>query len=516
MYAFATLLTSDSYLPGALTLAHSLRSHNTQHDICVLVPPTALSQETLAALYRIFTKVIYVAELTSGAAEGLELLGRPELGVTFTKLHVFDPSVMAYERVVFMDADSFVLRNVDELFDYLNEGACFAAAADVGWPDIFNSGVFCARPSTELFSALIAASENGSFDGGDQGLLNSFFSSWSGFSYGVGAKANSQFRAVRLPFIFNLTPSAVYSYLPAYMRFRDDVAVVHFAGTIKPWRTMRFSDGSVRDQQTEAGSLHGAWWRVYDALMEKWRQEYGNNLGMGESGLGTSFGGFGVDDSGASRRYMRPPTSNPTEGALGSIRYDWNASEVDASRPLSPTADFEMWAMTPDGTTGEPPNLRGRRSSVEPSALVAPILLTAPGGSERRKSKSMQRMRPTSPSAASPMADVGSPSSSTPAPTPSAPSPSASASTPTTPPRLDGAAPAGRGRYEWDPKDLPRPRSTTPARSPIDGPVATPPRVETVPSEDYLDALDEEGLPFKATLKEEGRSRTSSVSAEAN
>jgi len=39
---------------------------------------------------------------------------------------------------VFLDADTLVLDNVDELF----ERPELAAAPDVGWPDCFNSGVF--------------------------------------------------------------------------------------------------------------------------------------------------------------------------------------------------------------------------------------------------------------------------------------------------------------------------------------------------------------------------------------
>lgn len=95
-----------------------------------------------------------------------------------------------------------MLQNCDELF----EREEFSAAPDVGWPDCFNSGVFVYRPSQETFDRLLAfAMEQGSFDGGDQGVLNSFFNDW--------AIANI---ARHLPFIYNMVATAVYSYLPAY------------------------------------------------------------------------------------------------------------------------------------------------------------------------------------------------------------------------------------------------------------------------------------------------------------
>jgi alpha-N-acetylglucosamine transferase len=52
---------------------------------------------------------------------------------TFTKLRIFD--LDAFDKVVFLDADTIVLRNVDELF----ERPALAAAPDFFMPDRFNS-----------------------------------------------------------------------------------------------------------------------------------------------------------------------------------------------------------------------------------------------------------------------------------------------------------------------------------------------------------------------------------------
>ena len=58
------------------------------------------------------------------------------------------------------------MTHCDELFDREE----LSAAPDAGWPDCFNSGVFVYRPSVDTFKALMTmASEQGSFDGGDQG-----------------------------------------------------------------------------------------------------------------------------------------------------------------------------------------------------------------------------------------------------------------------------------------------------------------------------------------------------------
>ena len=101
-----------------------------------------------------------IEEMNSGDWEHLQLLYRPELGVTFTKLHAW--RLVRFHKCVFLDADTLVLCNVDELF----EREEFSAAPDVGWPDCFNSGVFVYKPSLETFANLYQLSQTeGSFDG---------------------------------------------------------------------------------------------------------------------------------------------------------------------------------------------------------------------------------------------------------------------------------------------------------------------------------------------------------------
>ena len=63
----------------------------------------------------VFDHVVVVDELDSKDPARLQLLNRPELGPTFTKIHVFN--MVEYQQVVFLDADTLVLQNVDDLFE---------------------------------------------------------------------------------------------------------------------------------------------------------------------------------------------------------------------------------------------------------------------------------------------------------------------------------------------------------------------------------------------------------------
>ncbi|XP_067631955.1 uncharacterized protein Gyg isoform X2 [Eurosta solidaginis] len=201
-------------------------------------------------LQDVYNVVQEVNVLDSQDAANLALLARPELGVTFTKLHCW--RLVQFEKCVFLDADTLVLHNVDELF----EREELSAAPDVSWPDCFNSGVFVYRPSLETFAKITEfAVQNGSFDGGDQGLLNLYFADW----------AHSDIKK-HLPFVYNVAAFASYCYLPAFKQFRDKIKILHFAGKLKPWLIQFNSENRTALTPTEyahAADLIQLWWNIF-------------------------------------------------------------------------------------------------------------------------------------------------------------------------------------------------------------------------------------------------------------
>lgn len=275
--AWVTLVTNDNYSPGALTLAASLRRVETTRKIVVMVTGT-VSGNVLQALNAAFDQVVSVEEMDSGDLANLTLLERQELGITFTKIRCW--TLTQYTKCVFLDADTLVLRNCDELFDREE----FSAAPDAGWPDCFNSGVYVFRPNLNTYKELVAhAVTSGSFDGGDQGLLNTFFSSWA-------TKDISK----HLPFTYNMTASATYSYLPAFKRFGQNVAIIHFIGATKPWQISFDSNGEALVGGTEKHTLEylRLWWQLFTtevkpALVKTCSS--GPAYILGNSGMGASY-----------------------------------------------------------------------------------------------------------------------------------------------------------------------------------------------------------------------------------
>ncbi|XP_067943811.1 glycogenin-1-like isoform X4 [Watersipora subatra] len=247
--AYVTLATNDTYCVGALVVASSLRlAHTSSSIVCMITPE--VSQPMREILEKTFNQIYLVDVLDSHDSDNLALLDRPELGVTFTKLHCW--RLEQYKKCVFLDSDTLVLANCDELF----EREELSAAPDPGWPDCFNSGVFVYTPNKDTYKKLMNfAVKEGSFDGGDQGLLNLYFSDW--------AHADI---SKHLPFLYNVVSQAFYSYLPAFKRFGDKTKICHFIGPVKPWHH-RFSETTGRAiEQSQTGfssEFLQRWWEIF-------------------------------------------------------------------------------------------------------------------------------------------------------------------------------------------------------------------------------------------------------------
>lgn len=86
-YAFVTLLTSDAYLPGALTLAAALRDvHPTpavepevDFQTACLVTPETVDVSSIKLLRGAFDVVIGVEIIDDDDRKGLELLGKSRM-----------------------------------------------------------------------------------------------------------------------------------------------------------------------------------------------------------------------------------------------------------------------------------------------------------------------------------------------------------------------------------------------------------------------------------------------------
>nr|XP_031301877.1 glycogenin-2 isoform X5 [Camelus dromedarius] len=320
-------------------------------------------------LSRLFDEVIEVDLTDSADYIHLAFLKRPELGVTLTKLHCW--TLTHYSKCVFLDADTLVLSNVDELFARTE----LSAAPDPGWPDCFNSGVFVFRPSLETHGLLLQhAADHGSFDGADQGLLNSFFSSWS------TADIHKH-----LPFIYNLSSNTAYTYSPAFKQFGSSAKVVHFLGSAKPWNyKYNPQTGSVLDQGSGSVSQHqtsflNLWWRVYHRSILPLYERIGHEEVHASPGHTTCLTGGGVPCANSaptadgmcadSTPGAREPCANSPEGS----RQPWPAED-----PLERTMVVEESCASPGARHSEDQMIGWPETETSAGVMCDPLSPASP------------------------------------------------------------------------------------------------------------------------------------------
>jgi alpha-N-acetylglucosamine transferase len=192
--AYVTLVTNADFARGAKALLRSLRRTGTLADLCVL-HTGGVGADALAPLVDIGARLVETDLLPTSEAfnaahardrlHGLAPFTKGEKPAfhtpldNFCKLRLWQ---LDYDRVVFLDADTLVLQNIDRLFDYPE----FCAAPNVyeGLADFhrMNSGVFTARPSQATFEAMLARLDApGAFwRRTDQTFLQDFFPDWHG------------------------------------------------------------------------------------------------------------------------------------------------------------------------------------------------------------------------------------------------------------------------------------------------------------------------------------------------
>lgn len=87
------------------TVIFNSSAQNVEKDTCIQLKCSGLDvlRERLGG---VFAEVITVDVLDSQDAAHLALLQRPELGITFTKIHCWN--LTQYEKCVFLDADTLV------------------------------------------------------------------------------------------------------------------------------------------------------------------------------------------------------------------------------------------------------------------------------------------------------------------------------------------------------------------------------------------------------------------------
>lgn len=233
-----TLCHGGAYAPGVETLGRSIDKSGTRHPK-VVIHTDDVPSEALRRLAEQGWLLREVAPIENPSPSSGMLFDR--FASVFTKLRAWQ--LTEFDKIVLMDADMLVVRNIDDLF----ERPDFAAAPDFFLPDRFNSGLMVLDPSASTFERMMEAlAEYPSYDGGDQGFLNTFLGDW----YAMPVTH-------RLPAGYNLH-HFIYQFLMGHPSLASalewEAKVLHYTMQ-KPWTAKTVLTG---------GSA--VWWNAYFEL----------------------------------------------------------------------------------------------------------------------------------------------------------------------------------------------------------------------------------------------------------
>lgn len=271
-YAWVTLSTEPEYLPGAIALARSLRRSQSKYPLIVMVTPDS-DPSMIDTLHSEGCEVRVVEPIVISAWS----YASPRYANVWTKLRVWGFDDM--DRVVFLDTDMLVLRNMDDLFhielpsegiaaspacrcnphhkptypkDWVTEN-CYYTYAQTFPPypdrdpiatekDYFNAGLLVLEPKRSDLAAflnLLASPDAPEFPFAEQDLLNAYFSR----------------RWKILPYIFNALKTLRYCH-PDMWNIKDVRNIHYILG--KPWQ-----HGNMGDSSYSYADLDSLWWDIY-------------------------------------------------------------------------------------------------------------------------------------------------------------------------------------------------------------------------------------------------------------
>jgi glycogenin glucosyltransferase len=314
MIGIFTLLYDVSYLPGALVLGIRLKQLLPESTTGILIDKSCFSQHQLDLISSLYDDIVEINPLVSEDSRLTLDLNRPTLNKTWSKIYLW--SLLSYNKILFLDADTLPLisdSNITNILKIDFPQHKILASPDSGFPDIFNSGVFALKPNLHDYNQLLNLVKYGddiSFDGADQGLLNQYFNHQVDWVHDYIKKESLELTSgsenvgfpgtdgtsnwIRLPFLYNCTPSAQYQYLPGYNYFtrlvvpdisqgltqpdseifrsmnetstnycftalnyiksNSQVKLLHYIGPIKPWN---------KEYDNGESGIFGPWWDVW-------------------------------------------------------------------------------------------------------------------------------------------------------------------------------------------------------------------------------------------------------------
>ena len=232
MKAYITLLSTNEYLDGVLALEQSLKNVGSKYPFVVAVTSNILpfARELLQKKKIEVIEVVdhsYVEE----CKKKFQAFGTPHWFYTAAKLRIF--GLTQFEKLVYLDSDMFVMKNLDHLFDKPHMTAAIdspmAATENIIDHHGLNSGLLVIEPDKDLEAALIELSASEKL--ADQDLLRKYYSDWK------------EREELHLPVTYNFF-ARFWDRYQAQGIYPYDIYALHFIGKDKPFMKNELNPGT--------------------------------------------------------------------------------------------------------------------------------------------------------------------------------------------------------------------------------------------------------------------------------
>ncbi len=229
-YCYVTFVTKPDYLPGLFALVRSLKRVKSQYPLVVCIPNDNPALHERLKSNRLLQNAVICTRPMIELPDELKTFDHWK--ETFFKLSV--ASLVEYDKVVAVDCDMLICKNLDHLFERPS-GSAVQDVENIKAPYAesfrFNSGLFVLKPDMELFAKLcrnigstVRRRNAAGLMVGDQDVLNDTLCDWgSSKELWLDQKYN-----------------VLWPCLPTYEKDKHlmakDVFVIHFIGWPKPWK----------------------------------------------------------------------------------------------------------------------------------------------------------------------------------------------------------------------------------------------------------------------------------------
>lgn len=223
-YAIATMLVSaddKNYIKGSLKLAKSIKQNVELHNVDMILLEI-IERPIPRSVKRELEDEGWIIKSVHKISPHDEKNTFPRFRDQFTKLQLW--GMTEYERIVYLDSDTLVVKDISELFTMpMDRDTSIVASRDIGdgkWRSTFNMGMFMIQPNKEERDRLIIDKDIVHFETAmsEQGFLNVVYKDkWKdpGFIYNANI--------------------AVFSQIPNFWKEKENqIKVIHYTME-KPW-----------------------------------------------------------------------------------------------------------------------------------------------------------------------------------------------------------------------------------------------------------------------------------------